>query len=370
MNWHNVIGLAFALCGNALMSGQDVSGGELMMRLEDIVTGLRDRYVDVHNLTIKAVLEEEIVAGVPPRDLEKLKRDSPYKQVLGDTKLGFPFVEFEARIDGERRYSKVKTPPFGKYEVSRKTYKGFADQVERSWNGTVGMTLEPEVGYIVANRQNPVLSNYVLWYLDRAVSDVDLNDSGHTYLPQSLDVEKARLLSKLEDVEDCSCHVVEVPGRDRLFVDVSKNFALVKREIRYPDETLRQVTVATDWKEVHAGLWLPERIERKWHCPPDRGKSKANTVATQVVITAQYDDSQLEDTSFVIEFPSGTFVADETRGVTYTVPLPGEEAIERSIDTIRPKIAKRDRNWALVLAIVGALLLVLLWFVFKAFPRQ
>lgn len=253
-----IIGIVLAFSGIGPAGSGATIGGQPPMSnrptLEAIKAGLAGRFADIRDLTIRMGLSEEVINGRPPRPLVNFRAGEPVEKILGDKKLGYPWMKIEYRLDGERRYVQYTHPPF------RADGKSTDVQVQRlSWDGKAMMRLEPNpTGFLSGVKENHVIENMLFRQLDWPTSQFDLNEKDHTFLPQSLVAPDTRVLSETERVADCDCVVVEQPGIDRLWIDVSKGFALVKRETRFgTDQPLKQVTTNDHWVEVNKGVWLP-----------------------------------------------------------------------------------------------------------------
>jgi len=291
--------------------------------LEEIYRGLSSRFATIRNLTIKTSLREEIVNGRKPTGPTD----------LGDKQLGYEWMRAEYRISNNKRYVRYELPM---QELARKPGRKPIDIRHLSWNGTVGMHFEESFGTggIADQLENPVLGNKVLSYLDWAVSEVDLRGKDHAFLPSSIKRPETRLVPGIETVNGYECHVVEVPGIDRLWIDVSKGYALVKRELRFAaGGPLRRATVANGWVEATKGVWLPKRIVREFYCGLDHPRGHWNTVATRVTLDAEYESKPLADDAFTITFPPGTYVGDGIHGNIYRQPGASGDPFDDAVQT-------------------------------------
>lgn len=298
--------------------------------VEEILTGLSLRYRAIENCGMDIVAVEEVVNGIPPSPLKADKVD------LGDKKLGFPWMRIKMLLHGQKRYQRIEVPQFGVWDAPLTGYRGRRKVQELSWNGKVGMRYEVSsaTGAIVSNIENPVLENLVLRYLDWPVSEVPLSEQDHTYLPASLATKAPALAPAVQQRSGRACHVVEVPGLDKLWIDTERGFALVRREIHYSTGgPLRQVTDASDWQQVGTGTWFPKRIVREYYCPPDRPADKVNTVATRVTLSVSYTTNEIDDDAFTLKFKPGTMVADAVNNAIVRTPKSGLNPLDESVET-------------------------------------
>lgn len=336
---------------------------------DQIAQGLTNRFVDVHELEMKISIDEEILSGEKPHFVSIGPSLKDRRFVPGASQLGSSWMDTKIRIDGERRYRETYMPDLIHYGQkrgeSRILQKG-GPRV-RTWNGRVGMFKQGMQGSIRANLQGMELTNHLFNYIDKAARSVELNEKDNTYLPGSFDFKTAKVLPSLEMQEGRPCHVVEASGgKDKLWIDVEKEFALVRREIRYPDHSPRQITVAMDWTEAVPSTWLPRRIVRELYGNPN-GASSTGSVTPQVrvVLKADFERKNFTDEDFVIDFPPGTHVTDETRMVTYVVPRLGRTPIDEKPFSYKQTAPKRERrawNYKTFFLINGVIVLLgLLW---------
>ena len=205
-----------------------------------------------------------------------------------------------------------------------------------TWDGSVQMRLSSNSdlvdGFIDPASSNHVFQNYVFRHLDYPVSKFSYRERGHFYLPDSYDVEKAVVLKDTVEIDGRPCRVVSIKGRDKMWVDVGRGFALVKREIRDENENvLLQRTFNSDWVKVGPGMWLPQTSVREYYCGLDRPKDLWNTVSTRVTLHSKFSNEKIPAEAFTIEFPPGTYVTDVARGDTYRIPQAGVNPLDSAV---------------------------------------
>ncbi|MBI1902783.1 MAG: hypothetical protein HYS13_16925 [Planctomycetia bacterium] len=290
--------------------------------LDAILRGLATRFSDIRELAMHVEAAEEIVNGIKPPPLQNDQAEVS----LGDKKLGYERISADYRIDGSRRYKAYRFPPLGTYGAP------LSEGEQITWDGAIAMRLEPGgTGYILAIQEKHSTENLAFRHLYWPVHEFSLNEKDHLYLPRSIEGQAPFVHPTLEKIDEHLCHVVEAPGKDKLWVDCSKNFALIQREVRFgPNQPLRVRTVATGWQKVGANLWLPQHITRDYFCPLDRPADKWNTVATRVTIEATYKSQPFKPEDFRIAFPQRTLVTDLVRSQVYRAGI--DDPLDAAID--------------------------------------
>jgi hypothetical protein len=101
----------------------------------------------------------------------------------------------------------------------------------------------------------------------------------------------------------------------RLWVDASRGFAVVRRQHVYldapPGMEVYEETLSVDLKEWAPGVWFPREVIFGGSQPAEVGRLLVDSVQV---------NQELDGTLFTVQFPPGTQVTDEVRGVRYTVP--------------------------------------------------
>lgn len=331
------------------LSTRTANGEEV---IDAFAVGLRTRCTSIRNLQIDARIDETVVDGISPQNLELVPGKPkefvvPWDVAKGDSKTGFPWMDCEIRIDGARRFLSVKTPQMGRFDSTRES-PGKVTKVTRSWNESVAMSLTARSGAVMAQQQLHVLGNPLFKFLDIPVSTVDLRDDRHTFLPDSVDWHSAKLLAD-ESVSGLRCNVIEVLGRDRLWVARDCGYALVKRELRDNEGLLRSVLTTDGWNEVSTGEWLPQRIQREFFKKSSNGTA---VVATRVVIESQFHRKEFAPSDFEIDFPVGTNIDNEIEGGTHVI---GGNPFVQSADSIHSQFFRIKWHLIVAISIVAAL---------------
>jgi len=289
--------------------------------LDDIKSGLANRFEHVRNLKMTYVATETMVNGDPPRDIQNqpFNRDLKTTEFLGDKKLGFPWVVAEHRLHENKRYVHLimtqlgafnKVPPIPKpgdsYVVGADTKTLLRHQIH-AWDGNVQTQLSPGGVATISEDISPlVLDNLVFDYLDYPVIEEQVLPADNLFLPKSIDAPQVRLLPQLDEISGHVCHVIELPDRDRLWVDVVRGYAIIKRETRFSDAgPLRRILTTQDWQDVGSGVWLPQRITTDFYCSPLRHPDRKGQVSSRVEINASYTVEPLDQEKFRLSFPRG-----------------------------------------------------------------
>jgi hypothetical protein len=181
-----------------------------------------------------------------------------------------------------------------------------------------------------------------------------------------------------EEVDGAWCHVIDDPGRDRLWIDPAAGYAVRRRE-RYAGDPPALVwrCELSDLRET-AGVWFP------WKARQTVRSASPRTGAPNALerhVEADVVEAELNQTSeefFVFRPPAGTLVQDRDTGATTQVPgglafLDGvvqRTAEQRggTMQTTSPRLAAPEawQEWAAVLAVfalvvVNLALVVRMW---------
>jgi hypothetical protein len=98
------------------------------------------------------------------------------------------------------------------------------------------------------------------WPFEKRPSPM-LFDGAPAVLPAIAASEKYRVLPEQELVGETWCHVLEYPGRDKLWIDLDRGCAVLVREMYGPNPgQLFQRIEASGHREVKPGIWVPARF--------------------------------------------------------------------------------------------------------------
>jgi hypothetical protein len=213
-----------------------------------------------------------------------------------------------------------------------------------------GETLDvyyPSLGYYETSRKNAhtpyawkVKSAFLWECLGWWPPDDDskIPDQGRTFFLHTALAQKGYgVLPRQELVDGVWCHVVELPGVDKLWLDPARGFALLRRE-RFtgtpPVPTFRYEL--SDYREVAPAVWLPYKLRRVIFAAHKSGETspRIQMDATGTVVDAEVN--QVPEDFFQFTPPPGTLVQDrDTRQMTQ---IPGGLAI---LDAITDKALAR-----------------------------
>jgi hypothetical protein len=123
--------------------------------------------------------------------------------------------------------------------------------------------------------------------------------------------QECRLAPSLESIDGIACHVVEVPGMEKLWIDASRG-VLVRRECYTggPEATPQATYQLSAFREVEPHVWLPFRMQRKLF---------ADQLETDIRVV-RYEVNRVRDTQFSYTPGPGTLVVDRDTDEWYQVP--------------------------------------------------
>jgi hypothetical protein len=140
-----------------------------------------------------------------------------------------------------------------------------------------------------------------------------LFDGAPAVLPAIAACEKYRVQPEQELVGESWCHILEYPGRDKLWLDCDRGCAILVREMYGPNPgQLFQRIEASGHREVQPGIWVPARFRNM--VPGVRDPKDNQTVDSILNIVNVRLNEDVEDDLFRFE------------------PLPG--SIELTVDGI------------------------------------
>lgn len=152
-------------------------------------------------------------------------------------------------------------------------------------------------------------------------SDSDM--AGLPFLPEYVRTNRTNytVAPAPESVDDVQTWVVEWPGVDRLHVDPSRGYAVVRRAYHWaPGKPMKVAIESRDFREVRPGLWLPfSQVVDVYASWRDEERLWGKVVAREVnrLISLEFD--AVTDATFDVQLPPGTYVIDHVRDVQYRV---------------------------------------------------
>lgn len=149
------------------------------------------------------------------------------------------------------------------------------------------------------------------------------------------------------------CHVLENPGRDRLWINPDRGFSIVAREV-YDAKTGAKISQieASRFRKVGSGIWVPHEIrniEYDSHAPTSEGR-RQRLLDSRIQILDVRVNGDVDDALFEPEpKPAGAiFVADD-RSYEQIVPG-GFEVMDKTVKWLSTRAnpqAKRPASWSL-----------------------
>lgn len=166
--------------------------------------------------------------------------------------------------------------------------------------------------------------------------------------------------------EGTACELWEYPGRDKLFLAPSLNYAIVKREWNWMDKSAVMMTYANSkFRKISENVWLPMKSQRNYFVP-DRKEPLFSTTATVSdvkigdEVKGSLFDPKPEFNSTVID---NTIVEGETVSYVY---FDDPAAVQESIDFARQRVAQDRNNYltylaASIILLIAVVLLLVRW---------
>ncbi len=293
-----------------------------------------------------------------------------HEQLAGGRTFAFRTADVKAyRRDDKRRVG-----------IQAELFNGSTMRRDYAWDGSEATSINADslnTGdyYITAAIQNNMyVYNYYLRYMSYPegwppglpFARRDGDASAH-WLPKLLsdNAVNFRPCPERATREFDGCAVVEWPGREVLWFDMSKGYALRKRESHDPmTGALKERTTLRDFQEVGGGVWLPARIEwEEFFSPGEQAARSDKPKSRRKVEVSGLSTLHLPDSVFRIPAPEGVTVHDTKRRVFYTRYGTGANPILASAEQARMKNKPTMQQPVLLygIAIVLVVLLLLRW---------
>jgi hypothetical protein len=169
-------------------------------------------------------------------------------------------------------------------------------------------------------------------------------------LPRSVVNHRAefRVRPQTERVDGAACHVLERTGKDVLWVDPARNFAVRRRLYYQSPGVLLFESRNSDYRAVGGGLWLPFKqvlVRYNLSTAPPEIRGKVRSVSTNVVREARLGG--VADGLFSVPVMEEGTVRDLVRGVTYRKFPKGADPLKMSLE-MSARVMPRD--WRVVWA--------------------
>ncbi len=142
-----------------------------------------------------------------------------------------------------------------------------------------------------------------------------------TLLHLALADPSCRVLSETGEAGGVRCVVVEIADRDRLWLDPSRGFAIVRREFTGPSVRLHYEN--SDFREAVPGVWLPWRVRR---VVTAKGNPGAGGDGREVILSdadrtiGLLQVNNVDDAIFTFHPEPGTLICDLDRKAVRQVP--------------------------------------------------
>ena len=178
-----------------------------------------------------------------------------------------------------------------------------------------------------------------------------------------------------EDVDGLSCVKLRIamgPASSRVFhvlwLAVERNYLPVRMESFAPTFTNNKdhplaTARSSDFREIHAGVWLPFRRSYVVYCEVDLRKNKAVVSNTEEAYIEKVNTNPDYDLDlFRIPIPDGTKVHEMNGGKIIKSYVRGQPQVEKQVEKADPERARPRVKWMLginlLLALVAAAVFV------------
>jgi hypothetical protein len=157
---------------------------------------------------------------------------------------------------------------------------------------------------------HPLFESLAWWPPDDPTPPLRI-DNAKIFTCDVLKDERCRVVDR-RWLGDAWCHVVEIPGETRLWVDCERG-VVVRRDMykgMHTDQTFA-VFESSDFRPVGEGVYLPYSIRRTVTRSPR---------LNNLIVVKDYKINSVEDSRFHIDIPSGTLIRDRDTDQFYQVP--------------------------------------------------
>jgi hypothetical protein len=125
-----------------------------------------------------------------------------------------------------------------------------------------------------------------------------------------------------EQIRDHACLVVELPGKDTLWLAPQHGMALVRREMTDMTGQIQVVYENGDFRELEKDLWLPGNVSRVvWRRSGDQravGEPRIWSQTSRTLVQLRVND--LAPALFQCKLPPGTIVVDKDSKKWHQLP--------------------------------------------------
>jgi hypothetical protein len=307
---------------------------------------------------------EEIAAGVEAQ-FNKLRTSRLYCEYRWESKpikpgqeVAFPWKEIVFAMENNRKfYLKHRAPHDQPSGVARIIVQ------ESAFDGAAATNLTGVMGYVLKEPKGVYWLDmylqqigYVLRPKDKERASDDAREL--MWLPYCFRKAKYRVHDTQESVDGAICYVLEAPGVDKMWLAPSEGYGLRKREMTYGPETPLKLRITNrKWREVSSGIWLPYESVRDDLGRPDDPDYHGRVIVRSTLTMKQLRvNRDLPAGMFRLQFPIGTRVQDELKGIVYRVSAPGINHIDESIsreEALRSEGLREETRLVILLLVVG-----------------
>jgi len=181
-------------------------------------------------------------------------------------------------------------------------------------------------------------------------------------LCKALRNDGCRVQGDLEFVDKHRCVVVEVPDPDKIWLDVDRGCAVIRRERQWNGKPM--VYENSGFAEIAPGIWLPGKLRRViFRGPgPDVPTHREGEVLIDLTQTvSRMEVNSVPDEAFVFKPEPGTLMFDAEQRKKWQIPG-GEEEVLDGVSLAASAFARLsdDRDWGSARTYVAMDLLLLL----------
>ena len=153
------------------------------------------------------------------------------------------------------------------------------------------------------------------WWPFREKRSPSFGNGAHAALCEIAGSSGYRLRPELELAGGRWCHVLELPGVDRLWLDGERGWAVMARELVQENGELAQRTELAEHREVRPGIWVPMRMRNQTF--DDWGKKVVDSILEVQKVRV---NEPLPDILFSAPIRPGSIELKKNGDIVQTVP--------------------------------------------------
>ncbi len=177
--------------------------------------------------------------------------------------------------------------------------------------------------------------------------------------------EAYRVRPELERVDGVSCHVLERPRLDVMWIQTEPTLLLRRRQFHWKEGgPIRQLATFRNHKEVSKGVWLPLELDLDRYAAPWEDADLHGKAAYRIRLTvSRLVAEAVPDSRFRAEIPKGAVVSTEDN--RRFINQPGFDPYEEARKSLPP--VRTRTKWLLLMAalVLSAILASLCWQIWK-----